>query len=30
MLGTGDVLILYVIWFALAFGLAGYLLKKSS
>lgn len=30
MLGTGDVLVLYVIWFVLAFGLAAILLKKNS
>lgn len=29
-MGTGDILTLYVIWFVLAFGLAGFVLKKNS
>jgi hypothetical protein len=30
MLSTGQVLILYAIWFPLALGFAAYLLKKNS
>jgi hypothetical protein len=30
MLATGQVLILYALWFPLALGLAVYLLKKNS
>lgn len=30
MLSTGQVLIMYAVWFPLAFGLAIYLVKKSS
>lgn len=30
MLQTGDVVILYVLWFPLAFALAAYVLKKNS
>jgi len=29
-MGNSEILILYVIWFALSFGLAGYLLKNNS
>ena len=29
-MGTSDILILYVIWFVLAFGLASYMLKNNS
>lgn len=29
-MGTGEVLILYLVWFVLAFGLAAYVLKKGS
>lgn len=29
-MGTSDLVILYVIWFVLAFGLASYLLKNNS
>ena len=29
-MGTSDLIILYVIWFVLAFGLASYLLKNNS
>ncbi len=30
MIGTSQVLILYVLWFILAFGLAAFLLKSNS
>lgn len=30
MITSGSILILYAVWFVLAFGLAAYLLKKSS
>ncbi len=30
MLKTGEVLILYLLWFIFAFGLAAFLLKKNS
>jgi hypothetical protein len=30
MLETGQVLILYVLWFVFAFALAGFVLKKNS
>lgn len=30
MLSTGEVLILYAVWFPLALGLAAFLLKKNS
>lgn len=29
-MGTGDVVLLYVLWFILAFGLAMFILKKAS
>jgi hypothetical protein len=29
-MGTSDILILYVIWFVLAFAVASYLLKSNS
>lgn len=29
-MGTSDILILYVVWFVLAFGLASYLLKNNT
>jgi len=29
-MGTGDVVLLYVLWFILAFGLAVFIFKKAS
>jgi len=29
-MGTSDILILYVVWFVMAFGLASYLFKSNS
>ena len=29
-MGTADILILYVVWFVLAFGLVSYLFKSNS
>lgn len=30
MLETGDIVILYAVWFVFAFALAGFVLKKNS
>jgi hypothetical protein len=30
MLDTGQILVLYVLWFVFAFGLAAFILKKNS
>ena len=30
MITSGQILVLYVVWFVLAFGLAAYMLKKAS
>lgn len=29
-MSTGDILIMYVVWFVMAFAVAGYLLKNNS